>query len=66
MTTAEKTDQKSRIGNICSISSSFFSFECSRLGIPSTEEDALRLIERCFISAQVMVDYLDDKTKPFI
>jgi len=66
MTIAEKQDQQQRMGNINSLAMNLFMSECTRVGIPTNEEEALKLIERCFTTAQVMTDYLRDKIEPFI
>lgn len=66
MSTAEKTDLRQKMGQVCNIASSLFNSECARLGVPSSEEEVQRLIDKCFITSQTLCDYLDKKIEPFL
>jgi hypothetical protein len=63
--TAERNEQKPKMAEVVNIASALFVQECARLGAPSSEEEAFRLTDKCFIAAQTMIDYLEDKFRPF-
>jgi hypothetical protein len=65
MTTADKQEQKNRIGSICQGAHTLFVNECSR-ELPKNEEEIKKLIEKCWSYAEIAFDFIDDKYRPFI
>lgn len=66
MSAAEKTDLRQKMGQVCNIASSLFNGECARLGVPFSEEETQKLIDKCFMTSQILCDFLDKKIEPFL
>ena len=66
MVNAEKMDQQQRIASINGVTQNLFFNECSRIGIPDTDGESHRLIEKCFNAASILQDFLREKYEPFI
>ena len=66
MTTAERQDQASRIQAVNNQAFSLFMQECVRSGVPHSDEECQKLIDRCFSSASIVQDYLRSQAEPFI
>lgn len=65
MTTAERQEQRDRLGSILSLSHALFLQECVRVGLPDNEEESTKLSEKCFIVASAARDYFNSQFEPY-
>lgn len=63
--TADKAEARNRLQGVCSIAQQLFSDRCSDK-FPQTSQEAKDLIEKCFMVAKEVEDFLFEQFKPFI
>lgn len=62
----EIEEQRCRMGSICQLTYNLFIQSCARDGIPFNESSSQELIERCFMNAQVVTDFVKKQVEPFV